>query len=160
MACNFGNICSQAILGTGSIISNAPQGQPNQPYNSVSYDGTNIYIASSSRYMGYFKANVNLSSLWTAITIANFVPTAVASEAVTPFATVFAGALSGSPNVAVSTTPATPSFTTEVIPLYLNLPYLFSDSYADKRLASRGYVQSILAEVLSKYNLVLKEKYV
>ena len=160
MACNFENICSQAILGTGSITSNAPQGQLNQPYNSVSYDGTNIYIASSSGYMGYFKANVNLSNLWTAITIPNFVPTAVASEAVTPFATVFAGALSGSPAVAVSTTPATPSFTTQVIPLYLNLPYLFSDPYADKRLASRGYVQSILAEVLSKYNLVLKEKYV
>ena len=153
MACNFENICSQAILGTGSITSNAPQGQLNQPYNSVSYDGTNIYIASSSGYMGYFKANVNLSNLWTAITIPNFVPTAVASEAVTPFATVFAGALSGSPAVAVSTTPATPSFTTQVIPLYLNLPYLFSDPYADKRLASRGYVSDTLP-VAVLYNYV------
>ncbi len=154
MACNFGNICYQEILGTGAIASVAPQGQPNQPYNSISYDGTNLYVASSSGYMGYFKANIGITAKWTAITIANFVPSAVASEAVTPFATIFAGTLNGTPTVAVSTTPSAPSFTTEVIPLYLNLPYLFSDTYSDKRLASRGYVKSLFSQT-GKFSPIL-----
>ena len=140
MACNYGNICYQSILGTGVIASSAPTGQINQPYVSVSYDGTNLYVAGSN-YMGYYKANVLISTAWTAITIANFVPTAAASEAVTPFATIFAGTLNGTPTVAVSITPSAPSWKTQVIPLYLNLPYLFSDTYSDKRVASRGYVK-------------------